>query len=101
MRRHPQIRCTLLGEVVVTVAAARARDASVVTPEIVLLWFAMEYDRAVQRGAQYVVTQRALAAMQAARDPAIAQAAERLPQLYAMEPAAANSAFAAFRLVRK
>ncbi len=101
VRRHPQIRCTLLGEVVVTVAAARARDASVVTPEIVLLWFAMEYDRAVQRGAQYVVTQRALAAMQAARDPAIAQAAERLPQLYAMEPAAANSAFAAFRLVRK
>lgn len=101
VRRHPQIRCTLLGTVVVTVAAARARDASVVTPDIVLLWFAMEYDRAVARGAQYVVTARALSAMKTATDEAIVEAAERLPQLYTFEPAGESGAFAAFRLVRK
>ncbi len=100
-RRWPQVRCTLLGMVVTDVAAARAVDPAVVTPDMVLLWFAMEYDRAIQRGAQYVVTQRALDAMRAGDDPAIAPAAARLQDLYRFDLILESGPLRAYRLTRR
>lgn len=100
-RRHPRIRATLFGEVVTSLIAARAKNPDVVTPEIVLLWFAMEYDRAVQQGAQYVVTQHALDAMAKAEESAIRIAAERLRDAYTFTPLDETGGYAAFVLTRK
>ncbi len=100
-RRHPQVRATLYGSVATDVATAREKDPSVVTTDMVLLWFAMEYDRAVQKGAQYVVTQRALDAMEASGDPAIAPAAKLLLDRYRFELVADAGPLRAFKLTRK
>ncbi|MEY4830526.1 MAG: hypothetical protein RLZZ562_2322 [Planctomycetota bacterium] len=100
-RRHPQVRGTLYGSVATDVAAARAKDPTVVTTDMVLLWFAMEYDRAMEKGAQYVVTQRALDAMEASGDPAIAPAAKLLLDRYRFELIADAGPLKAFRLTRK
>ena len=100
-RRHPQVRGTLYGSVATDVAAAREKDPSVVTTDMVLLWFAMEYDRATQKGAQYVVTQRALDAMEASGDPAIAPAAKLLLDRYRFQLIADAGPLKAFQLTRK
>jgi hypothetical protein len=95
------VRGTLYGSVATDVAAARAKDPTVVTTDMVLLWFAMEYDRAMEKGAQYVVTQRALDAMEASGDPAIAPAAKLLLDRYRFELIADAGPLKAFRLTRK
>ncbi len=100
-RRHPQVRATLYGSVATDVAAAREKDPTVVTTDMVLLWFAMEYDRAVQKGAQYLVTQRALDAMEASGDPAIAPAAKLLLDRYRFQLVADAGPLRAFKLTRK
>ncbi len=100
-RRHPQVRGTLYGSVATDVAAAREKDPSVVTTDMVLLWFTMEYDRATQKGAQYVVTQRALDAMEASGDPAIAPAAKLLLDRFRFALVADAGPLRAFKLTRK
>ncbi|MGE3173728.1 MAG: hypothetical protein AB7O97_13975 [Planctomycetota bacterium] len=99
-RRAPGIPVRLLGEPLLQARLVREQLGADLDPAFYVLWFDLEYDMARAGGRDYVITGRALHAMEQCADPGFVAAVPLLRQRYEFEPLHADS-FDGWRLRRR